>query len=191
MDALKKLAAEAVLPACAVLILVDAGDTRLTAEAMKSGAHDCLETGRARGAELRRAVSQAIEKAERRRREATFERELIEKNRALEATLAALRGADSRRAQSEEAWQVARAGAGSQRAVVSHPEDASHNQAEEQLRLLLTAIEQSNESIIIATAQLDPPGPRVVYVSSAFTKILSLPKSFEFESNASTFDQSV
>jgi PAS domain S-box-containing protein len=171
LDALKKLAAEEGLPACAVVVLVDAGDARLTAEAMKSGAHDCLEKSRAKGAELRRAVSQAIEKAERRRREAAFELGLIEKTRALEASLAALQGADSGREKGEEAWQVARAGAGSTRAVVSHPEDDSHNQAEEQLRLLRTAIEQSNESIIIATAQLDPPGPRIVYVNSAFTKL--------------------
>jgi PAS domain S-box-containing protein len=171
LDALKKLAAEEGSLACAVVVLVDAGDARLTAEVMKSGAHECLEKSRAKGAELRRAVSQAIEKAERRRREATFELELIEKNRALEANLAALRGADSGREKGKEAWQVARAGAGSQRTVVSHPEDASHNQAEEQLRLLKTAIEQSNESIVIATAQPDPPGPQIVYANSAFTKL--------------------
>ena len=73
--------------------------------------------------------------------------------------------------QGEEAWQVARAGASSQRAVVSHQESAFHNQTEEQLRLLKTAIGQSNEPIIIMTAQLDPPGPQIVYVSPAFTKM--------------------
>jgi PAS domain S-box-containing protein len=138
---------------------------------MKGGAHDCLEESRAKGAELRRAVSRAVEKAEKQRRDAARECELAEKNRALEARLAALQVADSGRAQSEEAWQVARAGAGSQRTAVSHPEDASHNQAEAQLRLLKTAIEQSNESIIIATTQLDPSGPQIVYVNSAFTKM--------------------
>src|SRR5262252_8627060 len=91
LDELKKLAAEEASPACAVVVLVDANDARLAVEAMKSGAHDCLEKGRAKGAELRRAVSQAIEKAERRRRDAARERELIEKNHALEAGLAALR----------------------------------------------------------------------------------------------------
>src|SRR5882672_6116631 len=56
-------------------------------------------------------------------------------------------------------------------AVVSHPENAFHEQAEEQLRLLKTAIEQSNESVIIMTARLDPPGPEIIYVNSAFTKM--------------------
>jgi PAS domain S-box-containing protein len=37
--------------------------------------------------------------------------------------------------------------------------------------LLKTAIEQSNESVMIMTAQLDPPGPQIVYVNSAFTKM--------------------
>src|SRR5262245_55800799 len=58
-----------------------------------------------------------------------------------------------------------------QRMVVSRPQDAFHNQAEEQLRLLKTAIEQSNESIIIMTARPDPPGPEIVYVNPAFTKM--------------------
>src|SRR5215813_4938109 len=56
-------------------------------------------------------------------------------------------------------------------AVASRPENAFHDQTEEQLRLLKTAIEQSNESIIIMTARLDPPGPEIVYVSPAFTKM--------------------
>src|SRR5215510_3942877 len=58
-----------------------------------------------------------------------------------------------------------------QRVVVSRPESAFHNQAEEQLRLLKTAIEQSNESVIIMTARPDPPGPQIVYVNPAFTKM--------------------
>jgi PAS domain S-box-containing protein len=171
LDALKKLAAEEGSPACAVVVLVDANEARLAVEAMKSGAHDCLEKHRAKGAELRRAVSQAVEKAERRRRDVARERELIERNRALQADLAALRREDAGREQGEEAWQVARAGAGSQRAVVSRQEYAFHDQAETQLRLLKTAIEQSNESVIIMTAQLDPPGPQIVYVNPAFTKM--------------------
>src|SRR6266508_4258816 len=96
LDALKKLAAEEGAPACAVVVLVDAGDAQLVVEAMKSGAHDCLEKGRAKGPELRRAVNQAVEKAERRRQDVARERELIEKNRALEADLAAFRREDAR-----------------------------------------------------------------------------------------------
>src|SRR5262245_34100368 len=95
LDALKKLAAEEGSPACAVVVLVDATEVRFAVEAMKSGAHDCLEKDRAKGAELRRVVSQAIEKAERRRLDVTRERELIEKNRRLEADLAALRREDA------------------------------------------------------------------------------------------------
>src|SRR5262245_16226513 len=152
LDALKKLAAEEGPPACAVVVLVDANDARLAVEAMKSGAHDCLEKSRAKGAELRRAVSQAVEKAERRRRDVARELELIEKNRTLEADLAALRREDARREKSTEARQAARAGAGSQRLGVSRHEYAFHGQAEAQLRLLKTAIEQSNESVIIMTA---------------------------------------
>ncbi|HEY7182044.1 MAG TPA: PAS domain S-box protein [Blastocatellia bacterium] len=58
-----------------------------------------------------------------------------------------------------------------QRTVAPGPEDAFHNRAEEQLRLLKTAIEQSNESVVIMTARLDPPGPKIVYVNSAFAKM--------------------
>ena len=92
LEVLKKLAAEEGAPACAVVVLVGAGDVRLAVEAMESGAHGCLEKDRARGEELLRAVSHAIEKAERRRRGAARERdELIEENRALEADLAGWR----------------------------------------------------------------------------------------------------
>ena len=171
LEALKKLAPEEGSPTCAIVVLVDAGDARLAVEAMKSGAHDCLEKDRAEGAELRRAVSHAVEKAEQRRRDVARERELIEKNRALEADLAALVREDAGREQGAEAWWVARAGAGSQRTVVLRPENVFQNQAEEQLRLLKSAIEQSNESVVIMTAQLDPPGPLIVYANPAFTKM--------------------
>ncbi|HEX5085174.1 MAG TPA: PAS domain S-box protein [Blastocatellia bacterium] len=55
--------------------------------------------------------------------------------------------------------------------AASSSENVIHNQTEEQLRLLKTAIEQSNEPVIIMTAQLDPPGPQIVFVSPAFTKM--------------------
>src|SRR5215831_7655181 len=61
--------------------------------------------------------------------------------------------------------------AGSQRGAVPGSENVFHNLAEVQLRLLKPAIEQSNESIIIMSAQLDPPGPQIVYVNPAFTKM--------------------
>ncbi|HJZ79882.1 MAG TPA: PAS domain S-box protein, partial [Pyrinomonadaceae bacterium] len=169
LDVLKKLADEDEAQACAVVVLVGEGDARLAVEAIESGAQDCLEKDRARRAELRRSVRHAIEKAEQRRRNAANERELIEKNRALEANLAFLRREGVGREQGEGEWQVARAAAGSHRAVVTRPENAFHDRAEEQLRLLKTAVEQTDESVIITTAQFDPPGPRIIYVNPAFT----------------------
>jgi PAS domain S-box-containing protein len=50
-------------------------------------------------------------------------------------------------------------------------EPAFSNKAEEQLRLFKTAIERDNESVIIMTSQPDPPGPEIVYVSPAFTRM--------------------
>jgi PAS domain S-box-containing protein len=145
LDALKKLAAEEGAPACAVVVLVGSGDMRLAVEAMENGAHYWLEKNRAGGEELLRAVSDAIEKAERRW---ASEHERM--------TVGAARLA-------------AKAAAGN--AAGSRPERADSKRAEGQLRLLKTAIEQSNESVMIMTAQLDPPGPRIVYVNSAFTKL--------------------
>lgn len=43
--------------------------------------------------------------------------------------------------------------------------------AEEAIRLLLSAVQQSRDSIIITTAQIDPPGPEIVYVNPAFTEM--------------------
>jgi PAS domain S-box-containing protein len=169
LDALKELAVDEGSPACAVVVLVDAGDAQLAVEAMRRGAHDCLEKDRATGAELRRVVSRAIVKAEQRRGDVARWHELIEKNRELEADLAALRREAAWRERGEEAWQVAGAGAGSQRAPVSRKENGAHDQTEDQLRLLKTAILHSNESVIIMTAQPDPPGPRIIYVNPTFT----------------------
>jgi len=56
--------------------------------------------------------------------------------------------------------------------AASRQEKAFGNKAEEQLRSLKTAIEHDNESVIIMTARLDPPGPEIVYVSPAFTKMM-------------------
>lgn len=43
--------------------------------------------------------------------------------------------------------------------------------AEEAIRLLLSAVQQSRDSIIITTAKLDPPGPEIVYVNPAFSEM--------------------
>src|SRR5262245_7829836 len=147
LEALKKLDAKDESTAYGMVVLVDEGDARLAVEVMKSGAHDCLEKNRARGKELLRAVSHAIEKAELRR------------------------GAVSERVTAGDERPVARAAAATESAVVSRPERVDHKRADEQLRVLKTAIEQSSESVIITTSQLDWPGPQIVYVNSAFTKM--------------------
>jgi len=43
--------------------------------------------------------------------------------------------------------------------------------AEEELRLLGSAVEQSKESIVITDAELDLPGPRILFVNPAFTQM--------------------
>src|SRR5262245_62197933 len=56
LEAIKEFTAEEGESTCAVVALFGAGDAQHAVEAMRSGAHDCLEKGRASGAELRRAV---------------------------------------------------------------------------------------------------------------------------------------
>jgi len=146
LDVLKKLAGEEESPACGIVMLIDESDARLAVEAMKIGAHDCLERKRA-SRELLHAVSHAIEEAERHRLGAERERVMA--------------GAEIR---------VAKAAA-TDSAAGSRQERAYHNRADEQLRLLKTAIEQSNESVVITTSQLDWPGPQIIYVNPAFTRM--------------------
>ncbi|MEP0916403.1 ATP-binding protein [Leptolyngbya sp. DQ-M1] len=43
--------------------------------------------------------------------------------------------------------------------------------AEEAIQLLLSAVQQSRDSIVITTAHLDSPGPEMVYVNPAFTEM--------------------
>jgi PAS domain S-box-containing protein len=170
VEALKRLTDKDGSSARAVIALVSRGAARLAVEAMKSGAHDCLEKHRAKGGELRRAVSHAIEKAGRREVKPQ-EGETIENNSALGAGLAAFERGVAERGWGKEARRDASVGVGAERPPVSQPEIADTKRAEEQLRLLKTAIEQGAESVIITTAQLDQPGPQIVYVNSAFTKM--------------------
>ncbi len=44
-------------------------------------------------------------------------------------------------------------------------------QTEESLRLLGSAVEQARESIVITDAELDLPGPKIIFINSAFTKM--------------------
>src|SRR5262247_82589 len=71
----------------------------------------------------------------------------------------------------DKAQQVAQVGADSQRGFFSGLENIFHNPTEVQLQLLRQAVEESNEAIILATGQLAPPGPQIVYVNPAFTKM--------------------
>jgi PAS domain S-box-containing protein len=50
-------------------------------------------------------------------------------------------------------------------------EIAERVRAEESLRLLGSAVEQSKESIVITDAELDWPGPKIVFVNRAFTQM--------------------
>lgn len=43
--------------------------------------------------------------------------------------------------------------------------------AEEQLRLLQTAVEQAGDAIVITEADPDPPGPKIIYVNTAFERM--------------------
>lgn len=43
--------------------------------------------------------------------------------------------------------------------------------AEEAIQLLLSAVQQSRDSIVITNAHLDSPGPEIVYVNPAFTEM--------------------
>jgi len=108
---------------------------------------------------------------EEQRRDVERERELTEENRARETEPAHLKREGAGREQDDKGRQVAQAGADSQRGVVPGSENVFQNRVEVQLRLLKPAIEESNESVIIMKAQLDPPGPQIVYVNPAFTKM--------------------
>jgi PAS domain S-box-containing protein len=54
-------------------------------------------------------------------------------------------------------------------------EVAEHQRAAESLRLLGSAVQQSKESIVITDAELNPPGPRIVFANPAFTRMTGYP----------------
>src|SRR5262249_6257063 len=105
------------------------------------------------------------QKAEANRRAAESSRAVAEPSRG-----SAEEGRE-RREQDDKSRQVVKAGADSQRGLISNLEKIFHNPTEVQLQVLRQAIEQSNEAIIIATGKLDLSGPLIVYVSPAFTKM--------------------
>ncbi|XWK89485.1 MAG: EAL domain-containing protein [Phormidium sp.] len=46
-----------------------------------------------------------------------------------------------------------------------------HQQTEEQLRLLAEAVKHTEDAVIITSTDLEPPGPSIVFVNPAFTKM--------------------
>src|SRR5215813_8765376 len=108
---------------------------------------------------------------EEQRQDMDRERELTKENRALETEPAHSKSEDAGREQDDKSRRVAHASADSRRGVVPGSENVFQNRVEVQLQLLKPAIKESNESVIIMTAQLDPPGPQIVYVNPAFTKM--------------------
>ena len=51
-------------------------------------------------------------------------------------------------------------------------EVAGHRRAEERLRLLESVVVNANDAVLITEAEpIDPPGPRIVYVNEAFTRM--------------------
>ena len=50
-------------------------------------------------------------------------------------------------------------------------EIGEHRRAAESLRLLQAAMQQSSESVMITTADVDLPGPEIVFVNPAFTRL--------------------
>jgi len=56
--------------------------------------------------------------------------------------------------------------------IIAMAQDVTlRRRADEELRLLSSAVAQSTESIVITDADLDSPGPRIVFVNPAFTKM--------------------
>ena len=55
--------------------------------------------------------------------------------------------------------------------VISWRDITARKKAEESLRLLNTAVNQAKESVLITDAQLDRPGPRIVFTNPAFTQM--------------------
>src|SRR5215831_16650257 len=47
----------------------------------------------------------------------------------------------------------------------------SDKRSDVQMRLLTTVVEHSTESVLITNAQLELPGPQIIYVNPAFTKM--------------------
>ncbi len=67
--------------------------------------------------------------------------------------------------------RLVRLGSAVERALRESRANQERKKTEDTLRLLGTAIEQSNESIVITDARLDLPGPNIVFVNPAYTRM--------------------
>ncbi len=68
-------------------------------------------------------------------------------------------------------WFEARAFPSKQGLAVHFRDVTAPRRANESLRLLSSAVEQSKESILITDAEIDLPGPRIVFANPAYTKM--------------------
>jgi PAS domain S-box-containing protein len=171
LEVIERLGAGEESPGCAIVALVNPGDAQQAIRAMKLGAHDCLERGREMGAALRDAASLAIAKAERRLGAVSGEREMAENARGFEDRPAELRQETRQDGRIERAmWEDVYGGVPG---AADENRDAvgRDGRIEGRLRLLEAAIEQSSESVLITSAQLEYPGPQIVYVNSEFTRM--------------------
>ncbi len=67
--------------------------------------------------------------------------------------------------------RITRLGSAVERALREAQVNRERRQTEESLRLLGTALEQANESVVITDANLDLPGPAIVFVNPAYSKM--------------------
>ncbi|MDP4285327.1 MAG: PAS domain S-box protein [Bacteroidota bacterium] len=79
----------------------------------------------------------------------------------------------------EERWKIVRNENGEPIKAVGTCQDISQRkEREEQLKLLESVIVNSNDAVIITEAELiDEPGPRIIYVNDAFTKMTGYTKA--------------
>jgi PAS domain S-box-containing protein len=195
LEVLRKLGGERGEPSCPVVILpvvmlIDHGDARLAVAAMRGGASDCVERDRARGESLLRAVRQAVERTE--RVKAVAPRLMARAGHASEAApgvfdFGAGRPAPQKSGAEEPASRGDRArsrGAtptsknqsdghtgGFMDGQGNSQGDAGQNRNEDRFQFFESAVEQSADSVIVTTSQLESPGPRIIYVNDAFTRM--------------------